>query len=256
MRFCKSLEIQGSLQFVRVVLVLVVAVLSGSTSYGHPAGVDVLGSAQPGLKAIYVNPQQFAVFLDQPETVGVGLTGGYKQRKILVIADINYGVVEKFATGVPDVPEQLFSVDKNAAFSCSGGNWNKAFSKWNYFPRPTRMYSLIDGRVIVTSDAYASARRRYELESNQLFLGKIDSKIFFWDARKPTQIYFRGIASNDPVGSVDLPRNVIDVMGVTKSVSKELSIVVFEKSSGIFHAKPYTFDVLNIRLPSSDMGVR
>ncbi len=209
---------------------------------------DPLGSARSGLKGVYLGPGKYGVYLDQPEIVGNGLRGGYRERNIRVIADQGCDIARKLKSGTPDIPEQLFSLDHGSAFSCHGGTWSST-EQYRFFPRNVRVYTLRDDHLSVGGDAYAIARRKYNLGEKDLFLGKIDANIFFWEPRSPAQVYVRSLTGGVPDRKIELPRSTIDVLGGTRGVKKELCFVLFRPSSGLIHVSPHEFAEWETGLP-------
>jgi hypothetical protein len=198
-----------------------------------------LGSGEPGLKIIYKASNQFVIFLDEPWTVGEGLIGGYYQRDIEVVAEQNYGLKEKLLSRTwHDFPKQLYAFDEQTAFTCDGGaGWSSDGKIWNYWPRTTKVFAISSNGISVSDDLYAGARARYGLTTNQLFLGRIGTNIYYWETQNPRRIYFRSVGGENASNYFPLPKAVIDIFGVTKGVTKmhkDLAFVVFRKSAGFF----------------------
>jgi hypothetical protein len=114
-----------------------------------------LGGGKSGLKIVFANntTNQFAIYLDEPWTMGPGLIGGYDKQHIEVLLDHSYGLKEKIQTRRwSDDPQQLYPFDDETAFACEGdakppddqiytannmGIYTSADGKRVYFPRKT-----------------------------------------------------------------------------------------------------------------------
>jgi hypothetical protein len=179
-----------------------------------------LGSGEPGLKIIYKTPEQFAIFLDEPWTVGPSALGGEDKRHIEVLSDQNYGFKEKVRSQMlSDFPEQMYAL----ASSTNG--------------------------IVVSDDVYSLARSLYRLTTNQLFLGKLETNIYYWEIRDPKRIYYRTAWQTNAAHYFELPKGIIDIYGVTKAAPKKdhnIEIVAFGKSAGFFHTTPYQSRIIGV----------
>ena len=220
-----------------------------------------LGSGEPGLKIVfaYNSTNQFAIYLDEPWTVGPGLIGGYDKRHIEVLLDHSYGLKEKLQSRTErmDIPEQLYPFDDESVFTCKGdakfpndrtyktNSMGESISddgKTLGFPRVTAVFSTNADRILVSDDVYALARSRYGLTTNQLFLGKIGTNVFYWEARDSATVYYHAADEAHTTNYFKLPKGVIDVFGVAKAVStnKNVGFDLLRKS-GWFSYSPNEF---------------
>jgi len=222
-----------------------------------------LGSGEPGLHIIYNTTNQYVIFLDEPWTVGDGLFGGYDKRKIQVLTDRNFGLKEMIQTrtwGEGDVLE-LYAFDKQTAFTCQGdskppdgqiytsnsmGLYTSADGKRVYIPRTSQVFYANGDNILVSDDVYALARSRYGLTTNQLFLGRIGTNIFYWETRNPTRVYYHTDEKTQPTNYFKLPKGIIDIDGVTKAIKKDVGFVVLRKSKGFFHYSPNEFAFIEV----------
>jgi hypothetical protein len=223
-----------------------------------PAALPLnLGSGEPGLHIIYNTTNDFPIYqyvilLDEPWTVGSALIGGFYERNIQILADRNFGLKEKFRSRSwwhGDML-QLYPFDENTVFTCEGGMWGNDFKTWNYFPRKTQVFSTNQDNILISHDVYSLACSRYGLATNQLFLGKIGTNIFYWETQKSTIVYYRTAEGAHTTNYFKLPKRVIDIHGVTKSVSTNMNVgfSTFSKSTGWFHYSPYTFEFIEVSL--------
>jgi hypothetical protein len=216
-------------------MVFVLVLLSLSLSAESWSSV-AFGSGGPGLKIVYISTNQFAIFQDEPWTVGPGLIGGYDTRNIDVLFDQSYGLKEKIRTWHwHDIPEQLYAFDAATAFTCDP-------------PDETKVFSIHGGRLIVTGDVYSLARLRYDLSTNQLFLGKLGETIYYWEKGDPRKVFFRPAAGGNATNYFHLPKGMIDLMGATKGIKSRdnIGFVVLRKSAGLFHYSPSEFSFIEV----------
>lgn len=209
-----------------------------------------LGSGEPGLHVIYNTTNQYVVFLDEPWTVGDGLFGGYDKRKIQVLTDRNFGLKEMIQTrtwGEGDVLE-LYAFDEQTAFTCEGGMWSADYKTWHYWPRKTQVFSTNADGILVSEDVYELARTRYGLTTNQLFLGKIGTNIFYWETRDSKRVYYHAAEKAQATNYFKLPKRVIDIYGVTRAVNtnKAVGFNTFSKSTGWFRYSPYSSEFIEV----------
>jgi len=195
-----------------------------------------LGSGQPGLKIMDKGTNQFVIYLDEPWTVGVGSMGGYYDRHIVVLFDRNYGLKEMIRTRTWDGgAQQLYPFDDQRAFTCdvatNSSNW----------PHQTQMITINGDSPSISDDVYALARQQYGLTTNQYFLGKIGTNIFYWEMGDPRKAYCRPIGEKEAAIYFELPKGMIDLFGVTKGVKKDIGFVVFKKSTRFFSFSYYEF---------------
>lgn len=204
--------------------------------YAASAEPLALGGGEPGLKVIYVETNQAAIFVDESWTVGTGLVGGYDNRKIDVLFDQNYGLKEKIRNRTwTDTPEQLYPFDVSTAFTCDP-------------PNETELFSMHGDHLIVTKDVYSLACSRYGLSTNQLFLGTLGTNIYYWAAQDPRKVFFRPVGEVNATNFFELPKGMIDLMGVTRGVkdSENVGFVVLQKSKGFFHYSPNEFSFIEV----------
>jgi hypothetical protein len=237
-----------SLQMGKVIALLVVAVCF--QLYGGAAPPTNLGSGEPGLKIDYKTTNCFVIYLDEPWTVGTGFIGGYDKRHIDVLLDRNFGLKEKLPTRQWDGnPQQLYPFDDQRGFTCdvaAMGPDPKTWKNSSNWPHQTQLFSMNGDSLSVSDDVYALARHQYGLTTNQFFLGKIGANIFYWEMGDPEKAFFRAVGEKAPSRYFELPKGVIDLFGVAKSVKKDVGFVVLRKSPGLIHYSPNTFDFIEV----------
>lgn len=206
------------------------------------------GGGEPGLKIIYKDANQYVVFVDEPWTVGSGLIGGYNDRQIAVLIDKNYGLKEKLRTRTwDDNPEQLYPFDDKTAFASHGANWDSDHKVMTW-PGKTQVFSINGDEVVVSNDVYALARARYGLNTNQLFLGKIGTNIFYWETQDLMKVYYRSAAGESATNYFEFPKGILDFEGVTRGIKERENIgfAVLRKSKGFFHYSPNEFAFIEV----------
>jgi hypothetical protein len=205
------------------------------------------GGGEPGLKIIYKDANQYVVFVDEPWTVGPGLIGGYNDRQIAVLFDKNYGLKEKLRTRTwDDNPEQLYPFDDKTAFTSDGANWDPV-RKVMTWPGKTQIFSINGDGVVVSNDVYALARAHYGLATNQLFLGKIGTNIFYWETQDSRRVFYHPAAGDGTTNYFEFPKGVLDIMGVTQGVKEKdnIGFTVLRKSKG-FSYSPNEFTFIEV----------
>lgn len=202
-----------------------------------------LGSGHPGLKVATRGAEAVVIYRDEPKTVGAGLQGGMATRDIVVLIDRQY----QFRRDQMDIPQQLFPLDENSAFTCEGGSWSSDFKHWEYRRRHWAGYRLVEGQLTTIADVQKTAAEKYRLESGEMFLGFIDGRIFFWKNFDPTRVYWRKLG-NATVYRVSMPNGIVDLYGATRGIQKDIGFVAFRKSPGFFHYSLYEHDFVEIHL--------
>ena len=223
-----------------------------------------LGNGNPGLHITYNTTNQYVIFLDEPWTVGGGLIGGYDERNIQVLADRNFGLKEMIRTrtwGEGDVL-QLYAFDEQTVFTCEGDSkppddqiytmnsmdyYTSADGRRVYFPRKTQVFSTNAESILISNDVYALARSRYGLTTNQLFLGRIGTNVFYWETRDTAKVYYHAAEDAHTTNYFKLPKGIIDIFGVTKAVStnKDVGFELLRKS-GWFSYAPNEFTLSEV----------
>jgi hypothetical protein len=227
------------------IIALLLLFLSPALASGK--GIISIGSGEPGLKVDVFKPDAPVLYRDQPETVGEGTRGGTCERKIDVIFD----KTSRFSCYSSQVAEQLYPFDGKSAFT----------SETEYLPpfnapvlksrRKLTLYRLINGKLQIGNDVQSEASRLYGLERNDLFLGYIDGRIFYWHTDVPSLVYWRNNGKPE-IHSIKLPRGVTEVYGVTKGIKKDVGFVVLRYPPRFsFSVSPMTSDFLEFSLRKS-----
>ncbi len=210
---------------------LMIQFLVVASSYRLLAGESLLlnlGSGDPSLHVIYDTNNQYVIYLNDRWTVEkVDMqSGGYSidsERRFSPKRQIILSSGNEWKSD----PEVLFPFDEQTAFACPyGGEFTSDMKTYNYWPRKTQVFSTNADSILVSEDVYALARSRYGLATNQLFLGKIGTNIFYWETRDPRKVYFHTVEHAKATNYFTLPRRVNDLYGVTKALlpSKEVGI--------------------------------
>lgn len=179
-----------------------------------------LGNGQPGLCVIYNSTNEYVIFIDEALEKswkpGDDWLPGYAGQ-IRVLAARNFGPEKLSPNGVVWNTEDLFPFDEQTVFTCEG--WFSDGKTNSFFPRETQVFSTNVDHILVSEDVYALARARYGLTTNQWFLGKIGSNIYYWETRKPTVVYYRTAEEKRLVNYFKLPKADGEIYGVKKAVS-------------------------------------
>jgi hypothetical protein len=201
-----------------------------------------MGSGEPGLKIVYNSSNEFVIYADEPWTVGISYyISEMTQRKIRVLYDWNYGISGLISGTRTGIPQQLYPFDDGVAFTCEGGRWSSDFKTWEYWPRMTQVYSTNAEGISVSNDLYEWARKRFELTTNQLFLGKIGTNVFYWETQDPRKVFIRSSSGQGATNYFALSKGVIDIFGVTQGIEKKQNVgfMVFRKSKVFWSYAPY-----------------
>ena len=207
---------------------------------GQPEMVN-LGSGHRGL--IF---KQVGVFDSRvpPRTVilGCNLSPGYFIESGLVEGDPDSQIILK-ETLKPEYAESfgarwwsgwtslgLFSFDVDAAFD--GSN----------------LYRIEKGHIrIYPKAALQEARKRYQLEENQIFLGAFEGRAFYWVKDHPREAYFR-MANH--TYRFKLPKRITEPLGMAKGdPDGDLALYAVGMPKGWLSTTPRTlgWTVLNVR---------
>ena len=196
-----------------------------------------LGCGSGGMKVI-TGLETPAIIREPDDTAGWG-----EQVRLRMQAELLYSA----DSAIPSKGElqQLYPLDEESAFTCDAAGWDFMVhpgsgkkDKWNYVPRKYAVYSLHAGKLSVTGD-FETAVKKYNLPKGAVFLGFLNGITFYWIDYDIKQVFWK--TANDALPHrIKLPRQVIDVFGVTKGLKKEYGFVVFRKSPGLIHYAPYT----------------
>jgi hypothetical protein len=199
-----------------------------------------LGSGHPGLKVVTGKAGAVAIYQDEPGTFGAGLIGGMKDRQVQVIVDVGYNFDKRSV----EIPEQLFPLDAESAFSSSGGGW-VAVGRWDYTRRRYAGYRLAAGRLTRFPGVQEQAAARYRLAPGDEFLGFVRSKVLFWRGFDPSRVYWREQGSSRTY-CVALPGGVVDLLGAARGVKKDVALLTFRKAQGPRKYAPYAHEVIEL----------
>lgn len=217
-------------------ILFVMAALSRPLFDGNAFASD-LGCGDSALHICYESAHQYLIFLagDPPQVRDMDIhSGGYfvgwlKHRTILTS--------EGHPTNEKDGPFQLFPFGVQSAFTCpfGGDGWASAddaydAAKYRYWPRETRVFSVsnTDGPcTLVSENVYSLACSMYGLATNQLFLGRIGTNIFYWETQNPRKVYYRGVVETKTAAYFKLPKCVLDIYGVTKPLRSNKDVGIW-----------------------------
>jgi hypothetical protein len=176
------------------------------------------------------------------ETIGVGLQGGMLNRKITVLFDKNY----HFDQNSMEIPNDLYAIDRDTAFTCSAGEWASP-GQWSHTPRRTTGYRLVNGELTVFEDVQQAAQIKYDLKSNEVFLGFLNNTVFFWRDFNPKFVFWRQLGSPQTF-RIELPNGIIEIYGAAKGIKQDVGFMVFRKTPGLIHWYPRTWGFVEIQL--------
>jgi hypothetical protein len=226
-----------SVHSVRILGELLIGLLLTTTdAFGSEVGI---GSGEPGMKVATNRSGAVAIYRDEPQTVGKGLRGGMMNRNIEVLYDKDYG----FRKDQMNIPEQLFPLDANSAFTRVGYSACGAEAA----RRNTTGYRVVDSKLSIIPDSQKEAMELYGVAEADDFLGFIDGRIFFSHGCDPISVYWKESKSGK-VFHVPMPKGVTDVFGATKGIKKNFGVVVLRKSVGLITYSPFEFAFLEFSL--------
>jgi hypothetical protein len=187
-----------------------------------------LGGGEPGLCIIYNSANEYVIFIDEAAEKswkpGNYLDVDYRNGQMKVLAARNFGP-EKLSpdrTGVWNT-EHLFPFDEQTVFTSFGDPRNRK----GYAPRETQAFSTNVDSILISRDVDALARARYGLTTNQWFLGKIGTNIYYWETRKPSIVYYRNTEEKQAAKYFKLPNGEYQIDGVTKAMSPNKDVGMF-----------------------------
>ena len=151
-----------------------------------------IGTGDPGMRIVWHGPRDSVIYLDEPFTVVAGgIAGGSEKRNIRVIIDQGYGFTKNH---LEVATQQLYPFDVFSAFTCEGGSWSgpPLHDTWVYSAgRKTQGFYLRDGKLTAFDEVQERARSNYGLKPNNIFLGCLDGKVFYWEAYVPDFLYWK-----------------------------------------------------------------
>ena len=238
------------------IVVIFLSVLLNATV--HAAEPPNIGSGYPGLKVAtrVGDANAIVIYTDEPDLVGpVGLVG-MKNRKINVIIDHGFHF-QKDSIEIPQpIPQQLYPFDSNSVFTSEIGSNDsdaKQYAAAGGTPPWPVGYRLVDGHLTVFTNVQEAAEAKYHLTNDEMFLGFVDSRIFFCKrAFKPAVVFWREQDSQQAY-SFAMPRGVVDIFGVTRGIQKDVGFVVLRKAAWHLHPAPYEKDFIEIKLSSGKL---
>jgi hypothetical protein len=177
-----------------------------------------LGSGSPGLRIIYDATNQYIIFNDLSYVKS--LNDSPQNRQIQVLTERNSGILA-------GDEQDLYPFDEETAFACAGG-WSSKRPN-DYGLRQTWVFSTSNTNrenILVSRDVYSLARSRYRLATNQLFLGKIGTNIYYFENRDLWKVYYRSTKELQATHYFKLPRSVDDVDGVTMALNTNKDVAV------------------------------
>jgi hypothetical protein len=210
-----------------------------------------LGSGDPGLRVIFNGTNQYVIYIDENfkefQKAGDDWLDDYPKGPVQVLADRNFGFKEMLLSSNKwnGDPVDLYPFDEETAFASDGDLvWRGEGKKYSFWPSKTQVFSTnADGIFLMSEDAYALARSRYSLATNEVFLGKIGPNIFYWETRDATRVYFRTSEAKS-VSYFKLPKAVDQLFGVKLALSTNMDVgfcTVMRSSRwlGVFTVAPF-----------------
>jgi hypothetical protein len=202
-----------------------------------------LGDGEPRLFIAYNLPNEWVVFVDEslkkewkPKDEWWPL---YRDKPIKILAGHNLEYADEYADYLET--HDLFPFDEQTVFACDGdpniGGW----------PRESRVFST---NGLVSRDVDSLARARYGLGTNQWFVGKIGTNIFYTETGKRNVIYFRTTREKFAVNYFKLPGGGDIIWGVKRAIdaNKDVGFCI-DRKLGWFECWKY-FPVAPEALPS------
>ena len=195
-----------------------------------------LGSGDPGLHVIYNTTNQYVIYLNDHWEVGNVHSGAYA----VDLSQGNYPRRHILLKAVQDIyggePEELYPFDEETAFTCNGGaGWSPDGKTYHYWPRKTQVFSTNENAILISTDVYRLAHARYGLKTNELFLGKIGTNIFYWKPPDTMKVFYRDTNESGAIKFFKLPKHIRDIFGITSALisKKDVAICVSRRTSGL-----------------------
>lgn len=177
-----------------------------------------LGDGDPCLCIAYYSTNEWVVFID--ESLKKEWKPGeqkdwiqwdqwiprYADKPIKILGGHNIQSMDSHAYA-----QNLFPFDDQTVFACEIGDPNNIIG----LPRATRVFST---NGLVSHDVDTLARAEYGLGTNQWFLGKIGTNIFYNETGRPNVVYFRTAQEKLAVNYFQLPKENNIVWGVKKAL--------------------------------------
>jgi hypothetical protein len=187
----------------------------------------ILGSGEPSLGIIYNSTNEYVIFIDegakQSWKPGDYLDVDYRNVPLNILAARNFGA-EKLSTYIPLWnTENLYPFDEQTVFTSFGDPQNRK----GHVPRETQIFSTNEDGILISRDVDALARARYGLTTNQWFLGKLGTNIYYSEIRKPNIVFFRPAKEKQAANYFKLPRGGYQIYGVTKAMSSNKDVGMF-----------------------------
>jgi hypothetical protein len=218
--------------FVRVVILFLAFFLRANVNADDLSNI---GSGSPGLRVItrVGNSNKIGIYRILPETpFGAGIGSGATNGTIQVIVDqgYNFQKAERLTVGTL-LP--LYPFASNSAFTDEVGiEWFWPSSNdWAISSSRAVGYALTDGSLTVFTNVQQVARAKYHLNSDEIFLGLIDDRVFFCkNLLRPAKIFWREQGSQE-VYCYHLPGSVVNIFGVTRALrrDKDVGFVILRK---------------------------
>ena len=180
-----------------------------------------IGDGEPGLGIIYWSTVPYAIFVDEhlEKTWKPADEWDiyYHPGRAKILTPRNFNVRDWALFQSQMWYADLFPFDEQTVFTSDGDPQ----SRKGLNPRETRVFSLSqDSRIsVVSHNVDALARARYGLATNQWFLGKIGTNIFYWETGKPKKIYFRTTEEKQALNYFKLPRVDDMIWGAKRAIS-------------------------------------
>jgi hypothetical protein len=188
----------------------------------------ILGSGEPSLGIIYESTNEYVIFVDEGAKhswkPGDYLDVDFRNGPLTIIASRNFGP-EKLS---PDrMPlwntENLYPFDVQTVFTSFGDPQNRK----GFVPRETKIFTTNLDSILVSGDVDALARARYGLTTEQWFLGRLGTNIYYWETGKPNIVYYRAAEERQAANYFKLLKADFQIFGVTKAMSTNKDVGMF-----------------------------
>jgi hypothetical protein len=187
-----------------------------------------LGSGEPSLGIIYESPNEYLIFIAEGAKTswkpGVYLDVDFRNGPLKIIAARNFGPEKLSPDHSPFWNTQnLFPFDEDTVFTSFGDPQ----SRKGLIPRETEVFSTNTESVLISRDVDLLARARYGLTTNQWFLGRLETNIFYLESGKPNIVFYRTAGEKQVRKYFNLPKADDLIFGVTKSMSPDKDVGIF-----------------------------
>lgn len=211
----------------RLIISLLVLV-SGFRLQAGDSPSFILGNGEPSLGIIYESTNEYVIFIDEGAKnswkPGDYLNVDFRNGPLKIVTARHFGPEKLHPDRVPLWnTEKLFPFDETTVFTSFGDTLNRK----GFTPRETKVFSTSTDSILISRNVDSLARGRYGLMTNQWFLGKLGTNVFYLETGKPNIVCFRNAEVKQAAKYFKLPKSDDLIFGVTKAMSPNKDVGIF-----------------------------